>query len=44
MPVPGPTDDEWKKMTPAQKRTYKIFGYVICAILLVLLSIKAFSR
>ncbi|REG59248.1 hypothetical protein B0G80_1983 [Paraburkholderia sp. BL6669N2] len=37
----GPTDEEWKRMTPEQKRTYKIFVGVVIVIL-VSLAIKKF--
>ena len=32
----GPTDEEWKRMTPEQKTAYKIFiGVVLCILVLV---------
>lgn len=37
----GPTDEEWKRMTPEQKTTYKVFvGVVLC--ILALLLVKKF--
>lgn len=40
----GPTDEEWKRMTPAQKTTYKIFiGVVLCILALVLVKKFFFS-
>ncbi|CAB3748096.1 hypothetical protein LMG29739_00475 [Paraburkholderia solisilvae] len=37
----GPTDEEWKRMTPEQRRTYKIFVSIV-VLLLVALFIKKF--
>ena len=39
----GPTDEEWKRMTPEQKRSYFIFGGVVLIILAALLLEKIFS-
>jgi len=38
----GPTDEEWKRMTPEQKTTYKVFVVVVLCILVLLLIKKFF--
>lgn len=44
MPVPGPTDDEWKKMTPEQKSSYKMFVGVVFALIFIAILVKLFAN
>jgi hypothetical protein len=41
--VRGPTDEEWKHMSPEQKRSYFIFAGIVLTILAVLLLERVFD-
>jgi hypothetical protein len=44
MTVPGPTDDEWKKMPPEQKSACKIFVGVVFVLIAVAIIVKIIAR
>lgn len=39
----GPTDEEWKRMSPGERRAYYIFGAIVLTILGALLIEKLLS-
>jgi hypothetical protein len=41
---PGPTDDEWKKKSPEQKNSYKLFMGTIVGILFIMFMVKLISK
>ena len=43
MTVPGPTDDEWKKMTPEKKISYKMFVGVVFVLIAIAIIVKVIA-